>query len=489
MTVEIAMERAISAVNRGATVSTRQAYRGYPCRMLRDLPSIDRLLTDPAWDEAPTIPRVVRKRACRAVVDRTRGDVLSGTLSAVPAASSLARDAVEHARSASRPALRRVVNGTGVILHTNLGRAPLAPAALEAIAQTAGGYTNLEMDLVSGQRDSRHGRLAEVFARVIGCEDVVIANNNAAAVFLALCAVAGEGTDVVVSRGELVEIGGSFRMPEIMEQSGARLREVGATNCTHLRDFERALADGARVVMKVHRSNFAQIGFTSEVSIEELGELARKYDALLLHDLGMGVLDLAPGVARDSGQPGESVRRSLDAGADVVLFSGDKLLGGPQAGILAGRAEVLERIRKHPVMRLVRPGKLCLLALEATLRAWDADPTGADVPAARMMSRTANALKLEADTLASRLRRPGLDVSVVSTKRAPGGGSLPGTTLDSWAVSLSSADHSDAQLAASLRTHEPPVVARIEDGLVLIDLGTLFDGDADIIVDALRSAE
>ena len=454
--------------------------------MLRDLPSIERLLTDPAWDDAPAIPRVVRKRACQAVVERTRGQVLAGTLSAVPAAGALATEAVAHAQLAARPALRRVVNGTGVILHTNLGRAPLAPAALSAIAQTAGAYTNLEMDLVSGQRDSRHGRLGEMFARVIGCEDVVIANNNAAAVFLALCAVAGEGAEVVVSRGELVEIGGAFRMPEIMEQSGARLREVGATNCTHLRDFERALADGARIIMKVHRSNFAQVGFTKEVSIEELGALARKHDALLLHDLGMGVIDRAPGMARDSGQPGESVRRSLEAGADVVLFSGDKLLGGPQAGILAGRAEVLERIRRHPVMRLVRPGKLCLLALEATLRAWDADPTGASVPVARMMSRSADELKVQAEALAARLLRPGLDVSVVPTKSAPGGGSLPGTTLESWGVSLRSADRTDAQLAATLRNHEPPVVARIEEGQVIIDLSALFDGDADIIAAALK---
>jgi len=423
------------------------------------------------------------------VVQRTRGQVLSGTLSAVPAAGALAVEAVAHAQAATRPALRRVVNGTGVILHTNLGRAPLAPAALEAIAQTAGAYTNLEMDLVSGQRDSRHGRLAEMFARVIGCEDVVIANNNAAAVFLALCAVAGEGGEVVVSRGELVEIGGSFRMPEIMEQSGAVLREVGATNCTHLRDFERALGDGARIIMKVHRSNFAQVGFTSEVSIEELGALAEEHDALLLHDLGMGVLDRAPGVARDSGRPGESVRRSLEAGAHAVLFSGDKLLGGPQAGIIAGRADVLERIRRHPVMRLVRPGKLCLLALEATLRSWDADPTGAAVPVARMMSRSADELKVEADALAARLVRPGLDVSVVPTKSAPGGGTLPGTTLESWGVSLRSADRTDAQLAATLRNHEPPVVARIEDGQVIIDASTLFEEDADVVVAALRSGE
>ncbi len=455
--------------------------------MLRDLPSIDRLLCDAAWHEAPDTSRVARKRACRAVVERVRGQILSGRRVGVPTVAELAAQAVEHARGASIPALRRVVNGTGVILHTNLGRAPLPAAALEAIARVAGGYTNLEMDLVSGQRDSRHERLGEVFARVIGCEDVVVCNNNAAAVFLALSALAGDGREVAVSRGELVEIGGSFRMPEIMEQSGARLREVGATNCTHPRDFERVLEDGVGLVMKVHRSNFAQVGFTSEVSIEELGALAREHGALLMHDLGMGVLDLAPGTARDSGQPGESVRRSLDAGAHVVLFSGDKLLGGPQAGILAGRADVLERIRKHPVMRLVRPGKLCLLALEATLREWDRDPTGATVPAARMMATPAADLQVQAEDLASRVRRAGLEVFVVPSKSAPGGGTLPGTTLDSWAVALRAVDRSADQLAAALRTHEPPVVGRIEEGLVLIDLRTLLDGDAAVVATALLS--
>ena len=460
--------------------------RGYHPRMLRDLPSIDRLLGDPAWNEAPGIPHIVRKRACRAVVEQLRGDVLSGRIERLPDASAVAESALLEAQRLARPALRRVVNGTGVVLHTNLGRAPLADAALDAIRDIAGGYTNLEMDLVSGQRDSRHGRLVDSFARVIGCEDVVVANNNAAAVFLALSAVAGGGAEVVVSRGELVEIGGAFRMPEIMEAAGSRLREVGATNRTHLRDYAAALGAGARVVMKVHRSNFAQIGFTSEVSIEELGALCREHDALLLHDLGMGVLDGAAGIAHGPGRP-ESVRRSLDAGADVVLFSGDKLLGGPQAGIVAGQSEVLATLRRHPVMRLVRPGKLCLLALEATLRAWEADPTGAFLPVGRMMAATADALRVEADALAAALTRPGLEVAVVPTASAPGGGSLPGTSLPSWAVALRSPSRTESQLAAALRTLEPPIVARIEDGAVLIDVRTLLPGDAALIAAASRA--
>lgn len=449
--------------------------------MLRGLPAIDALLSHPAWGGAPSVPHSVKRDAARAVVAEVRRGVLDGQLAAVPSLDELAERTVERARDVAAPKLRRVVNATGVILHTNLGRAPLAETALAALTDIAGGYTNLEMDLGSGRRDSRQTRLSESFARVIGCGDVVVANNCAAAVFLALSAVA-RGEDVVVSRGELVEIGGSFRMPEIMEASGARLKEVGATNRTHLRDYRAALEGGARVVLKVHRSNFAQVGFVSEVSIEKLGALCAEFDALLLHDLGMGILDRAPGVARlDGGQP-ESVRRSLDAGAHAVLFSGDKLLGGPQAGIVAGDPEVLGRLRKHPVMRLVRTGKLCLLALEATLRAWELDPSGGLVPAARMLSRSPDDLKGKAEALAARLGEMGRSCSVVATDSTPGGGSLPGSRVPSWAVAL---DGKATELAARLRAGDPPVVGRIEDDRVLLDVRTLFDGDEDAVVAAL----
>lgn len=453
--------------------------------LLRSLPSIDRLLSDPSWGEGGPLPHSVRRAACRAVVDALRAGILDGTVTELPEDAALVARAVASARAAAGPRLVRVVNGTGVLLHTNLGRAPLAEAALDALSEVAGRYTNLELDLQSGRRDSRHTRLSEGFARVIGCADVVVANNNAAAVFLALSALAA-GEDVVVSRGELVEIGGSFRMPEIMESSGARLREVGATNRTHLRDYAAALDTGAKVVMKVHRSNFAQLGFVSEVSIEELGALCRERGALLLHDLGMGVLDGGPGVARVDGGSPESVRRSLDAGAHVVLFSGDKMLGGPQAGILAGDADVLARVGRHPVMRLVRPGKLCLLALEATLRLWELDPSGGLVPAARLLTRSADALRVDAAALAARLPAA-LQPEVVPSASTPGGGSLPGSTVPSWAVAVRHPTLGEDALAAALRAHRTPVVPRIEDGRVRIDLRTLLDGDADVVVDALES--
>ncbi len=457
--------------------------------MLRGLPAIDKLLAHPDWDAEPALPHSVRLGACRAVVQRVRASVLAGSLEAVPPLDSLVRDARSLARGTAEPKLRPVVNATGVVLHTNLGRAPLAESALAALTEVAGGYTNLEMDLSTGQRDSRHRRLSESFGRIIGCEDVVVANNCAAAVFLALSALAGDGAEVVVSRGELVEIGGSFRMPEIMEASGGSLREVGATNRTHLRDYARALDAGARIVMKVHRSNFAQIGFTSEVSIEELGALCRERGALLLHDLGMGVLDRAPGVARSDGGRPESVRRSLDAGADVVLFSGDKMLGGPQAGILAGRRDVLARIGKHPVMRLVRPGKLCLLALEATLRAWELDPTGQLVPAAALLARSEGSLKGAAEALAAALGAiEGVEASAVPTTSTPGGGSLPGAEVPSWGVSLRIGALGADAAATQLRQGPRPVVGRIEDDRVMLDMRTLLDGDAAWIERAVRAA-
>jgi len=478
----MAIDKAISAVNSGATVSTSADYSSH---VLRGLPSIDKLLDHPAWGDDGALPRSVKVASCRAVVQAIRTQVLAEELDALPSLDRLVADAVARARAAASPKLRRVVNGTGVVLHTNLGRAPLAESALAAISEIAGGYTNLEMDLVTGKRDSRHSRLSQGFGRIIGCEDVVVANNCAAAVFLALSAVAGDGAEVVVSRGELVEIGGSFRMPEIMQASGSTLREVGATNRTHLRDYAQALDAGARVVMKVHRSNFAQIGFTSEVSIEELGALCEERGALLLHDLGMGVLDQGPGIARREGGQPESVRRSLDAGAHVVLFSGDKLLGGPQAGILAGDRAVLTRIARHPVMRLVRPGKLCLLALEATLRAWELDPGGGLVPVAQMLARDPEALRAAAEDLLAQLPE-GITGRVIPTHSTPGGGSLPGSTIPSFGVALAMPGATADTLAAKLRSHEPSVVARIESDSVVVDMRTLLDGDTAVLVAALK---
>jgi len=451
---------------------------------LRNLPAIDRLLADSCWMDAPKLPPVVRREACREVIASLREGLRNGAETALPSVAELASQALQKALAEIRPALCRVVNATGVVLHTNLGRAPLSASALQALVECGGGYTNLEFDLDAGSRDHRNMRLVPSLSRVLGVEDVAVVNNNAAAVYLSLCALAGDGAAVAVSRGELVEIGGSFRMPDIMAASGARLIEVGTTNRTRLDDYQRAVDAGATVLMKVHRSNFAMVGFTEEVALRELVELAHAHDAIVIHDLGSGLLRSTPQLRETC------VRESLDAGVDLVLFSGDKLLGGPQAGLLAGRAALLERVRRHPMARMLRPGKLTFLALEATLLAWERDPTGGEVLASQLCHRSEQDLADSAGSLAKAILSAGfeggLKAEVVAVHSPPGGGSSALLQLPSSAVELSSPDCSAHKLAELLRQGEPSVVARIEDGQVLLDVRTLLAGDHERILSALR---
>lgn len=449
-------------------------------KAFRLLPAVDRLLAHPAWSAAPHVGRRSRRGACRAVLDELRAALTAGTAGEDDCAlDRVAAAAVARARQDVSPALVRVVNATGVVLHTNLGRAPLADSALRAISDVAGGYLNLEMDLDAGARDNRADRIAAVASRVLGCGDVVVVNNNATAVFLALAALAGDGGKVAISRGEVVEIGGSFRMPDIMESSGATMIEVGTTNRTHLRDYASALQSGATVLLKVHRSNFELVGFTAQVEIEELVELARPTGALVVHDLGSGQLYGDDALGRDT------VSRSLEAGVDLVLFSGDKLLGGPQCGVAAGRPEVVARLRSHPLMRMLRPGKLTLLALEATLRAWERDPTGGEIPVAAMTARGLDELRALAEDLAGRLSGLGDErvvVDLVDVASTTGGGSSAVVRLPSVAVALGISGRSAEQLAADLRQGDPAVVARIEDDRVLLDPRTLLAGDLDRVL-------
>jgi L-seryl-tRNA(Ser) seleniumtransferase len=452
----------------------------------RAIPAVDRLLSHPAWEGVRHVGPTVRRDACRAVVAALRAAIGAGEATAQDCGiEQVAQAAVERAKADVRPLLRPVINATGVILHTNLGRAPLSTAALDAIAGSAGRYTNLEMDLDSGVRDNRMDRIGASFARLLDCGDVVVGNNNAATVFLALTALASGGGGVVISRGELVEIGGSFRMPDIMDASGAAMVEVGTTNRTHAKDYRAALEAGAKVVLKVHQSNFAVVGFTKEVEVEELAALAHEHGALLVHDLGSGLLRSRPELGRDC------VRRSLDAGVDLVLFSGDKLLGGPQCGIAAGRPEVVARLRACPVLRLVRPGKLTMLALEATLRAWERDPDGGEIPCAVATRRDPAELEATARRLADEVAEvmgDAAQVEVVPVQSTPGGGSSALLRLDSSAVAVRPLRGSDDELAATLRRGDPAIVARIEDGRLLFDVRTLLDGDDRSIVEALRCA-
>ncbi|HEX7960877.1 MAG TPA: L-seryl-tRNA(Sec) selenium transferase, partial [Terriglobales bacterium] len=384
--------------------------------------------------------------------------------------------------------LRRVINATGVILHTNLGRAPLSREALEHIQKIATGYSNLEFDLVTGERGKRDVHVQRVLSRLLkdsvpaGYDvSTVVVNNCAAAVMLALNTLA-EGGEVIVSRGELVEIGGSFRVPEIMAKSGATLREVGTTNRTRISDYARAITDKTRLLLRVHRSNFAIVGFTEQPAIEDLVTLGGKHNIPVMEDLGNGALfDL-----RTVDVHGESgVRDSLRAGVDVITYSGDKLLGGPQAGLISGRKELVARIRSNPLFRALRVDKLTYAALEATLLAYLREDLDA-IPALQMMRLPAGEIKRRADSMAEQLSRERLfEVEVVSGDSIIGGGTAPTATLPTHLLSLSSSRFSPLELQKRLRQHDPPVIVRIEEDKVRIDLRTVPAEEDAIIVHAL----
>ncbi|MDE3191171.1 MAG: L-seryl-tRNA(Sec) selenium transferase [Acidobacteriota bacterium] len=417
---------------------------------LRDLPSVDELARD-AGD-----PLAVD--AARAVLARAREEIKLGVDPGDLAARLRAE--LETVRA---PSLRRVLNATGVIVHTNLGRAPLAPEALARVNDAARGYSNLELDLDDGVRGSRQDHLAALLRRMTGAEAALVVNNNAAAVLLALAALA-EGREVVVSRGELLEIGDGFRIPDVLARSGARLVEVGTTNRTRAADYANAIRPETALLLRVHQSNFRVVGFAELPRLEELAAVARAHDLPLVDDLGSGVLgELA-------GEP--SVRASLAAGADLVCFSGDKLLGGPQAGIVAGRADLVEKLRRHPLQRAVRVDKLTLAALEGTLLLHLDAPER--IPVLRMLGEEAAVVRMRASRLAELTGG-----TVEETVARVGGGALPLAELPSFACAL------DESLAAPLRDGEPPVIAIVRDGKLLLDCRTLADCELDDVASAV----
>jgi L-seryl-tRNA(Ser) seleniumtransferase len=371
---------------------------------------------------------------------------------------------------------RPVVNATGIVLHTNLGRSPLPPGAADAVREVAAGYSDLELDLETGRRGSRLGALEGKLCELSGAEAAYACNNNAAAVLLALDTLA-RGREVIVSRGELVEIGGSFRVPDIMERAGVRLVEVGTTNRTHARDYERAIGPDTALLLKVHRSNFSQSGFVTEVGLEELVAIGSRGGLAVMEDLGSGtLLDLT-----DHGFPAEAYAPSrLATGADVVCFSGDKLLGGPQAGILVGKRTRIDAMRGNPLARALRLDKMSLAALDWTLTAYLDGRAETEIPVVRQLLEPAAALAARARSLADRLVELALDAARVTVEedRAPvGGGSLPGFELDTWVVVLRT-PMGAARAAAALRSAATPVLARVRDDAVLFDLRTLEDDDA-----------
>jgi L-seryl-tRNA(Ser) seleniumtransferase len=460
--------------------------------LFRSLPAIDELLrlrqvaALVASDGHPAVAE-----SARAVLARMRDEISAGRLD--ERTLSLAVEGLPAAierelRRSMAYSLRPVINATGVILHTNLGRAPLAQSALEHIRETAGTYSNLEFDISAGERGKRDVHVERLFARLFSFPPLaqqasprrgrpdpgelrtVVVNNNAAAVLITLNTLA-EGGEVIVSRGELVEIGGSFRVPEVMAKSGAVLREVGTTNRTRIADYERAITERTRLLLRVHRSNFQIVGFTEQPPLDELVALGQKHKIVVVEDLGSGALfDVrSAGIENEPG-----VTDSLRAGVDVVTYSGDKLLGGPQAGLITGRAELVARIRSNPLFRALRVDKLAYAALEATLLAYAKRDYNA-IPALRMMSASAQEIHTRTKAWVAQLTPDkNLRCEIIEGESLAGGGAAPAATLPTSLIAITSNAHSADEFAARLRAAEPPVVARVDEGRVLLDLRTVF---------------
>ncbi len=433
----------------------------------RQLPSVDSLLAGPGVRSLlATHPRTLIVKAARAAVDAARDN---GGTAPPEGWDAAVRAAVTRLAEAS---LAPVINATGVVLHTNLGRAPLAPAAIAALTRVAQGYSALEYDLGRGARGSRHAHCRDLLIELTGASDALVVNNAAGAVLLALSALGGaRGGEAIVSRGELVEIGGSFRIPDIMARSGAKIVEVGTTNRTHPNDYERALTPNSRILLKVHRSNFQVTGFTADVAVVELAELAHARGLACVYDLGSGLMvNLSEWGL--SGEP--TVPEAVAAGADVIAFSGDKLLGGPQAGILVGSAAAIAACRADPIARTVRADKLTLAALEATLALYrDKDTAIHQIPVLNMLTENEESIRARAERLGGQLIEGDSEV---------GGGSFPGAKLRTWLAGFP-----DERLAERLRANDPPIIARVAGSRVLLDARTIFPEQVELVIAALKA--
>ena len=442
----------------------------------RDIPSVDQILKHPrteqllgAYGHAWTVS------AIREVLDELRQSLPN--LAEIPSDAELVNSLESILQKQSQPSLRPVINATGVLLHTNLGRAPLSQAALAAVESVACGYSTLEYDLTKGKRGKRDIHASALLTRLTGGESALVVNNNAAAVLLALSALS-KGKKVAISRSQLVEIGGGFRIPDVMKQSGAKLLEVGTTNRTRLADFEQAIAEGASLLLVAHQSNFKIIGFTEEPALEDLAKLAHLHNVPLMVDLGSGAfLDTAKyGLAHET-----TVQETLAKGADLVCFSSDKLLGGPQAGILIGKADLLTKIRRHPLYRAIRADKLCLAALSATLLHYLKGEAEQAIPLYQMLSRSIESLQAQVQKWIDRLQAG----SAMKGFSTIGGGSLPGETMPTCLLALKV--KSPAKLAATLREATPPIIARVQDDLLLLDPRTVLPWQEETLLKSLHT--
>ena len=442
--------------------------------LLRALPKVDEALHMMRTVEQHA-PELLLKRVVQKTIDRERQAILSGSITTSRDSAYWIDCFISAIKEKMAPNLRRMINGTGVVIHTNLGRSLLSSKAAEALAETAAFYSNLEFNLETGKRGSRYSLVEDIICELTGAEAAIVVNNNAAAVFLSLDTLA-RNTEVIVSRGQLVEIGGSFRIPDVMARSGADLVEVGATNRTHLYDYENAITEETSMLMRVHTSNFRIIGFTSDVSAQEMVGLAREKGLLTMEDLGSGsLIDLSR-----YGFPQEpTVQELVKAGVDLITFSGDKLLGGPQAGIIIGNREVIERIKKNPLNRAFRIDKFTLASLEVILRYYyDTKQAVEEVPTLRMLTTSQEDLKKRAQRLQRRLRgkiKEGCTMKVVATVSRVGGGACPEFDIPSWAVEFTPHNKKLSDIERQLRECRVPVIGRIENEKFLIDVRTIQD--------------
>ena len=455
--------------------------------LLRALPKMDLLLARPALAGSP-LPYALRRQAARQVLDEYRAALRAGALSAVPGLDELEQSVLRRGAELARPALGRVINATGVVLHTNLGRAPLSPRAAAAVGEAARGYSNLEYDLSARRRGRRGAAVESLLCALTGAEAALVVNNNAAAVFLLLSALAA-GRGVAISRGELVEIGGSFRVPEIMEQSGAKLMDVGTTNKTKPSDYLNAYHEGETgALMKVHTSNYRILGFTQEVELPEMVELGKKLNLPVIYDMGSGLMaDLT-----ECGVDEPTVLDALKTGIDVILFSGDKLLGGPQGGIIAGKKEYIDKMKAHPLARAFRVDKMTLAAMEATFFEYsDIRQARKTIPVLNMITTPAAELKDKAERLAGEIRRTthNFTVEVEACKDQVGGGSAPTVLLDGYAVAVQGKTLAPEKIERLLRREEIPIIVRITHNQVYLDVRTIREDEFEYIVAAFTAMD
>lgn len=457
-------------------------------KLLRKLPKVDELLMDERVAEASC--NLLREQVVdviRTVIETVRREILGSDEALDESYVSydmVADKVIQAVRNSHVKSLRRVINGTGVVLHTNLGRAKLSKSAMEAVAEVADKYSTLEYDPAKGGRGSRHVHVEKVIEKITGAEAAMVVNNNAAATTICLAAM-GRGKEMVISRGELVEIGGSFRIPEIMEESGAHLAEVGTTNKAKLSDYRGRINENTGAIMKVHTSNYKIIGFTEEVPLKELVKLGREENLPVIYDMGSGLMINL----RDYGIEEPTVREAMADGADIILFSGDKLLGGPQGGVIIGKKKYIDMMKSHPLARILRVDKMTLSAMEATFKEYYDDENAKEkIPVLSMLTRSEEKLKTDAEKLLEMIKKeaPALDAKVEATEDVVGGGSAPATVLKGYSVSVQWNEASSQEIERRLRMDALPIIVRINHDKVLFDVRTIAEDEYRIIADRLK---